>query len=115
MKSVLWLFLGAFSFSLAAQEFAPPPPPPLDEYEEFDGDGFEDETFSPPSPPPLPPGNQDNAAAAPPPPPPDYRSSNSAYISQPGKFRFKIVEGEFWEKGKKRSRGKQMYGRSSGN
>ena len=102
-----------------AYKFQPPPPPPLDglnDYDELDDDGFEngDEGFRPP-PPPLPPGAQGGAPTPPPPPPPtDLRNSNSD-ISQPGKFRFKIVDGEYWEKGQKRSRGRQMYGRSTGN
>lgn len=118
MRLALLIFVLFTCFGSKAQEFAPPPPPPLDEYEELDDEGFEsDDAFRPP-PPPLPPGAQPpggaNAGAAPPPPPPpDYRNSNAAYISQPGKFRFKIVDGEFWEKGKKRTRGRQMFGRSN--
>jgi hypothetical protein len=118
MRPSVWIISILFSFGLraAAQEadaykFAPPPPPPLDDYEELDDEGFEtDEAFRPP-PPPLPPGGQNNGAP-PPPPPPDFKATNEAYISQPGKFRFRLVEGEYWEKGKKRSRGRQMYGRS---
>lgn len=103
-----------------AYKFAPPPPPALEDYDEIEDDGFEngDDTFRPP-PPPMP-GQQVGGPAPgfgapgtpPPPPPPDFRNSGS-YISQPGKFRFKIVDGEFWEKGKKRSRGRQMMGRSA--
>lgn len=103
-----------------AYKFQPPPPPPLDggiDYDELDDDGFEngDDGFRPP-PPPLPPGTQVGGPPPPPPPPPqDIRNQNAAYVSQPGKFRFRVVDGEYWEKGKKRSRGRQMYGRSTGN
>lgn len=95
-----------------AYKFAPPPPPPLDDYEEMDDDGFDtDEAFRPPPPPP--PGGAPAQNAAPPPPPAnDFRNSES-YVSAPGKFRFRVVDGEYWEKGKKRSRGRQMIGRSS--
>lgn len=113
-----------------AYKFQPPPPPPLSDtpdFDELDDDGFEadDEGFRPPPPPPLPPipggvsnepisPSQTRPGTPPPPPPvPDFRTNNAAYISTPGKFRFRVVEGEYWEKGKKRSRGRQMLGRSS--
>src|SRR5262245_4466292 len=95
-----------------AYKFAPPPPPPLDDYEEMDDECFDtDEAFRPP-PPPVPPGGAPTQNSAPPPPPADLRS-NESYVSAPGKFRFRVVDGEYWEKGKKRTRGRQMIGRSS--
>lgn len=117
----IWLFSGTSVAQEAdAYKFAPPPPPALEDYDEFDDEGFdtEDDGFRPP-PPPIPgspaggPTPGFAQPAAPPAPPPDFRNTNSAYISAPGKFRFKIVEGEFWEKGKKRTRGQQIMGRSS--
>ena len=126
MRRVLLCLILITRFSAFAQpemKFQPPPPPPLDDYEELDDDGYEagDDGFRPPPPPPLPPGATNPGANGgsnmpnPPPPPPDFRASNAAYVSAPGKFRFRLVDGEFWEKGKKRSRGRQMIGRSSGN
>lgn len=92
--------------------FAPPPPPPLDppEYDELEDEEFDD-GFVPPPPPviaPVPMNNVPPPPSQPPPPPADFRSSNNAYMSSgPGKFRFQVVEGEFYQKGKKRGRGKK--------
>ena len=57
----------------------------------------------------------------PPPPPPTYEfhgPSNFESGDKEGKLHFKIVEGQFWEKGKRRGRAtdaKQMSGDSSKN
>lgn len=120
LLTLFYLVPGPLSAQEAdAYKFAPPPPPALEDYDELDDDGFEngEDSFRPP-PPPIP-GQQVGGptpgfggSAPPPPPPPDFRNTGS-YISQPGKFRFKIVDGEYWEKGKKRSRGRQLMGRSA--
>ena len=85
--------------------FQPPRPPPLDssdleEVDEEDDDfemgdeGSSIEMANPPPPqaaPPMPGGL---------PPPSTFNASAGS-----GKLRFQLVEGEFWEKGKKRQRG----------
>lgn len=92
-----------------AQEFMPPKPPPLDpanDFEEMEEDMMEpgDEGFRPPPPPPPQPNNMPNANNSPPP----SSSGGGNFGDSNAKVRFKIVEGEFLEKGKKRTRGKKM-------
>ncbi len=100
--------------------FAPPPPPPLEppEYDELEDEEFDD-GFRPPPPPaiaPVPPGGMNNVPPPPqqppPSPPPDFRSNNSYMNASPGKFRFQVVDGEYYQKGKKRGRGKRLVGQS---
>jgi hypothetical protein len=91
---------------------APPPPPqppgfdPSQEFEELDDDSLDMSNdpgaFRPP-----------NFNGTPPPastqntPPPDTSpSDHTAFGQTTGKVRFQVVEGEFYEKGKKRTRGK---------
>lgn len=103
--SILILLTGMTSARLAhAQDFQPPRPPPLDpatDFEDMEEDMIEmgDEGYRPPGA--LPQNN-----APPPSPPPIDRASGSAFgnAAHANKV-FQIVEGEFWEKGKKRSRG----------
>lgn len=118
--ALLILSLVSIRSAWAQEEFAPPPPPPLEsELDDFDDDIPEmegDVGFAPPTPPPpAPPGGnpspiQGSTAGVPGPPPAqpmDFRTSNNAFIGR-GKFRFEIVDGEFYEKGKKRGRGKKI-------
>lgn len=96
-----------FAMTAKAQEFVPPKPPPLDpttDFEEMDDDLIEmgDEGFRPPPPPPPPPGPVSDM-------PRDMGgATGTAFGSTSGKLKFKIVEGQFWEKGKKRGRGPKM-------
>lgn len=109
----LALVLSAMVLPAAAQEFQPPRPPPMEPNVDFDDMDEEliemgDEGFRPPPPPP-PPG-QSGAGG----PPNLGAPGGSAPIGGPvgggnfgaqtAKLKFKIVEGEFWEKGKKRGR-----------
>jgi hypothetical protein len=99
-----------------SSRFQPPRPPALD------NDAFDDDDeldlgddvgggYRPP-PPPAPPGGA--AGAAPgspgdsgrPTQPPLYTQST---FTSAKKFQFKIVEGEYWEKGKKRQRGAEIH------
>jgi hypothetical protein len=93
--------------------FQPPRPPPLDG-EAFDDDEdvmeLGDEGYRPPPPPP-PMGNSggpSNGAADFRPPPPGLTNLSGSTTS-PKKFKFQVVEGEFYEKGKKRTRGAQTH------
>jgi len=104
------IFLSLFLPAVAAQEFVPPAPPPLDpatDFEDMEEDMMEmgDEGFRPPPPPPPPPPQNTQG-----PPPPDNRpaATGTAFGNQNAKVKFKLVEGEYWEKGKKRTRGKKM-------
>lgn len=114
---LLAIFGSVFPLGTRAQDSAPPPdnfrfqPPPIDEgYDEVEEDSMEigDDGFVPPPPPP---------GSTPPPPPPgpgpgfaDRGGNGGSAFGSPGsqKLRFQIVEGEFWEKGKKRQRGKKQ-------
>jgi hypothetical protein len=96
-----------------AQDFQPPRPPPLDpatDFEDMEEDMMEmgDEGYRPPGPPPAGAnnnGSSNNNYGVPPPPPTDHASGSAfGHASNANKV-FQIVEGEFWEKGKKRSRG----------
>lgn len=108
-----------------AQEFMPPKPPPLDpanDFEEMEEDMMEpgDEGFRPPPPPPPQPNNMPNAnnnnnLNNSSPPPPSSGGAGFGNGGSAGKVRFQIVEGEFFEKGKKRSRGKKLRASSSSN
>ena len=104
-----YLILLSVLFSVwvaSAQEFIPPRPPPLDpatDFEDMEEDMMEmgDEGFRPPPPPPM--GST---------PPPEIRPSatGSAFgsgNSKESKLKFQVVD-EFWEKGKKRGRGKKI-------
>lgn len=103
----LTLFLG-LSLSGWAQEdvkFAPPRPPPMDpeeEFEELEEEAMEmgDGSYRPPPPPPP---------SSPPPQniQPRGRGSQAFGQSGSGKLKFHVVEDEFYEKGKKRGRGKK--------
>lgn len=97
-----------------------PPPPPTDIPEDFVDDsinGSGDDEDSPPVPPPFP------GAGVPPMnngrpipqmgqsrPAPSYPSGGGQFgnTTLSNKLRFKIVEGLFWEKGKKRPRGERQ-------
>lgn len=90
-----------------AQEFIPPRPPPLDpatDFEDMEEDMMEmgDEGFRPPPPPPP-------MGSTPPPEirPPATGSSFGSGNMKESKLKFQVVD-EFWEKGKKRGRGKKI-------
>jgi hypothetical protein len=113
--SIVILLAGLSAGRIArAQDFQPPRPPPLDpatDFEDMEEDMMEmgDEDYRPPGTNPQ--GNNNgspnnNYGAPPPPPPPIDHASGSAFgnAAHANKV-FQIVEGEFWEKGKKRSRG----------
>ncbi|MBX3022809.1 MAG: hypothetical protein KF799_14135 [Bdellovibrionales bacterium] len=98
--------------------FQPPPPPPLDGADFDDGDEEidGDAAYLPPTPPPASGGGNTNGGAGnggaySPPPlgnsmPSGGGGGGGFNLTTPhGKFRFKVVEGEFYEKGKKRGRG----------
>ena len=123
----LALSLGHFGRAWAddSSKFAPPRPPSLD------GDMFDDDDdldFPPDFP------GMGNPHGAPPgtshpvPPPGGASPFNGGYAPSTNegptawsqsvttsakKFRFKIVEGEYWEKGKKRGRGTQTHVQST--
>lgn len=97
--------------------FEPPQPPPLDgpDLDEPDEDvmemGDEGGYRPPPPPPPMPQTQEGNGTAnfTPPPQqdlrlPPAFSNSHTS-----GKLHFRVVDGEFWEKGKKRTRGKTEH------
>lgn len=116
--SLLIVLLGCALFKphfSNAQDFQPPRPPPLDpatDFEDMEEDMMEmgDEGFRPPPPP------QTGTPA--PPPPQDFRPpANGSSFGGPGNAKkiFKIVDGEYWEKGKKRTRGTKVRGQSSPN
>ncbi len=99
-----------------AQEFQPPRPPPLDpatDFEDMEEDMMEmgDEGYKPPAPPP----NGNNVQPPPPPPMDTHQSANGAAFGTAASKNkiFKIVDGEFYEKGKKRTRGVKIRGQSS--
>lgn len=93
--------------------FTPPRPPPLDSEEDDDEDedfemGDEGHAGVPP--------NANGMPGMPPPGlPPPVADGGSGFVGgsggsaggSTGKLKFKIVEGEFWEKGKKRQRGER--------
>ena len=97
-----------------AQDFQPPRPPPLDpatDFEDMEEDMMEmgDEGYRPPQPPPPP-------VNLPPTPPPDTHANGAAFGANASKNKvFRVVEGEFYEKGKKRTRGVKVRGHSSPN
>jgi hypothetical protein len=104
------LLSAVFSLRAAsAQEFIPPRPPPLDpatDFEDMEEDMMEmgDEGFRPPPPPP-PMGSGSTS-------PLEIRpaATGSAFGSgnmKESKLKFQVVD-EFWEKGKKRGRGKKI-------
>ncbi len=90
----------------------PPPPPPApndldDQFEEVQEDPGQPGQFIPAIPPPR---NDDGNAGPPPPPSPtptSRPSGGSNSFSKPGTngIQFQIVEGEFYVRGKRRSRG----------
>lgn len=103
----LSLFLGP---AAKAQDFVPPRPPPVDptsDFEEMEEDMLEmgDEGFRPPPAPGTPPPNSTA-------PPIDIRPSGGGAtgtaFGQNSKLKFQLVDGEYWEKGKKRGRGKKL-------
>jgi hypothetical protein len=106
----LLLILAVFSVGVArAQEFVPPRPPPLDpatDFEDMEEDMMEmgDEGYRPPPPPPPPGGTATM-------PPPEIRPpvGGNGFTSgmKDVKLKFKLVD-EYWEKGKKRGRGKKI-------
>lgn len=114
---ILILVAGA---PLRSQEtnFQPPRPPPIDpgaDFDDMEEDLMEmgDEGFRPPPPPPPPAGSAGGSPGSPPNVGFDRGHSAGAvgggnFGSTPSaKLKFKVVEGEFWEKGKKRPRGKR--------
>lgn len=113
----MWILVFLTLFASAQDGFAPPPPPPLDgqEFDELEDDiDMGDDSFRPP--PPIP--STGAAGGAPNTPPnngvPEFRPSggggggSSNFGQTTGKLRFQVVDGEFYEKGKKRSRGRQL-------
>lgn len=123
MGAVPWLIAILIPLSALAQDgeggdvgfrFQPPKPPPLDTATDFDDLEDEemvevgDEGFRPPTPP------QNNSFQPPPPDfrPPPARANGGRGSGLSGKVRFELIEGEFYERGKKRGRGQKL--RSSG-
>lgn len=115
MKFV-WIGLMAFLLTahLAHAQVPPPPPPqppgfdPSQEFEEIDDDSLEMNNdpgaYRPPNfngVPPPPAATQNT-----PPPQDTSPSDHTAFGQTTGKVKFQLVEGEFYEKGKKRSRGR---------
>src|SRR5665213_1393128 len=99
------LILLCFSRVAWAQDpprFSPPKPPPLDQ--DFDDPNDEEEGDSPTrAGVPAPPSGTSSSTAAPTPPPStDFHSAAAA--PDANKVKFKVVEGEYYEKGKKRGR-----------
>jgi hypothetical protein len=103
----------------APPAFQPPRPPPIEpgaDFDDMEDDLMEmgDDGFRPPPPPP-PPGSASSAGTQTVQPTPGFDRSNMGGAPTGGgnfggnsgqaKLKFKIVEGEYWEKGKKRSRG----------
>lgn len=120
VRGFLTLILALTAGKVWAQaDFQPPKPPPLDpatDFEEMEEDMMEmgDEGFRPPPPPP-PPG------AGLPVAPPELRpqingggGGGSNFGANNSKVRFQLVDGEYWEKGKKRTRGKKIRASSGG-
>ena len=108
---ILFLGLGLTGRELRAEDmsrFQPPRPPPLDSdaFDPDEDDAMElgEEGFRPPPPPP-PPGGAATGGGFNPPPSSVAPMNLNGPITSAKKFRFKLVEGEFYEKGKKRSRG----------
>lgn len=116
--SLSLMFLSIHAAPSLAQDngyrFQPPRPPPLDgaDFDEGEDEVEMDDDFRPPPPPPP----MGGVGGTPPPPsnfpPPaggggggDFRPGGGFGSTTPDQFRFKIVEGEYWEKGKKRTRG----------
>lgn len=110
----LILILTAFSCRMAhAQQFIPPRPPPLDpatDFEDMEEDMMEmgDEGLRPPPPPP-PIGAGSTA------PPPQIRPDPGPGMKGGGgdnmkdsKLKFQLVD-DYWERGKKRIRGKKTH------
>lgn len=121
LAGVVAIFL--FASSAQAQDFQPPRPPPMDPNADFDDMDEElmemgDEGFRPPPPPP--PAGQSGVGG-----PPNLGAPGGAGFDRfnggtpmggavgggnfgggatAPKLKFKIVEGEFWEKGKRRGR-----------
>ena len=125
MNVSIWLFVILLPLSAIAQDgdggdvgfrFQPPTPPPLDtatDFEDMDEDSMEtgDEGFRPP---PLP---QNNSFQPPPPSSmPDFRPSmpRGGTSTLSGKVRFEVVDGHFFETGKKRGRGQKLRATESG-
>jgi len=108
---VMLIFCGRVLWAQDPPRFSPPKPPPLDG--EFDDPENEDADM-PKAPPPsngMPPPSYS------PPPMPSTGGNDRPSVSQPGKFHFQTVDGEFYEKGKKRGRApinKRIQGPSSG-
>jgi hypothetical protein len=120
LATLILTVLAPLGFQAVAQDFQPPRPPPMDPNADFDDMDQElmemgDEGFNPPPPPP-PTGGAPNSGG-----PPPMGSPGGAGFDRFGggtpvgggnfgqataaKLKFKVVEGEFWEKGKKRTRG----------
>lgn len=114
VSRILFYFIFSFLGPVQAQEFAPPRPPPLDpsmDFEDMEDEMIEigDEGSRPPT---L--GNAGSGPATLPAPSPfnsqDSRSSfgfgSTGFLGKDAKVRFYLVD-DYWEKGKKRSRGKK--------
>ncbi len=124
-RTLLLILILLSAAPLFAQDTGRPPgPPPIDNAADFDDmeeDLMEmgDEGFRPPPPPP--PGGSSSPGGPgtmPGPPPPTFGGGGGAVgggnfgaATSAAKMKFKVVEGEFWEKGKKRSRGKRASAR----
>ncbi len=113
LRLLLLIFTVLSVRTALAQDFVPPRPPPLDpatDFEDMEEDMMEmgDEGFRPPPPPPP-------MGAGAPPVAPQIRpdTGNPAFGGGGGsnmkdsKLKFQLVE-EYWEKGKKRGRGKKI-------
>jgi hypothetical protein len=78
-----------------------PPHPPEQEFEDPSDDDF-DVGDQPNRPPPPPPGGQTPVPATP--PVTDFKPPTTPAKTEPTKVRFQIVDGAFYEKGKRRGR-----------
>ena len=92
--------------------YIPPPPgaPPADfqddDTEFDDGDDLPSEAYPGRAAAAPPPGGQQNQGSVPAAPPPAFSGGGGTQRIAAGKIQFHVVPGEYWEKGKKRQRGK---------
>jgi hypothetical protein len=105
---LLLVFCGRMLWAQDPPRFSPPKPPPLDS--DFDDPDTDDADMPKAPPPSMPPPTSVQ------PPPAQFGNDTHPSVSQPEKFHFQTVEGEFYEKGKKRGRApvnKRIQGPSS--